>query len=221
MEHDLRNLRKLSENKVHFMDYPESDLKDWKTRKTNFLESSEAPKFIKEILIHKNKKRPHLFFGEAYVSFKLGNTTKEGWFNSWDWISSKGWMTGQYSKSNDPKINDLKNRFYEGALVNYIGKEKLSDLLEVQKDFSLKPEPPDLWLVDKNNKHYFIEVKRNGDTFSDAQILGLALIYVCLKYQVHLLWLYEERKRPPNKIKLDRYIKKFNKFRENIKSIKG
>jgi len=221
MKHDLEKLEKLYENKVFFMDYPESDLKDWKARKTNFLEFSKAPEFIKEILTHKNKKRPRLFFGEAYASAKLGNTTREGWFNSWDWISSKGWITGQYSKSNDPKINDLKDQFYEGALVKYLGKGMLSDLLEVQKDLPLKPEPPDLWLVDKKNDHHFIEVKRNKDVLSEAQLLGLALIDVCLNCQVHLLWLYEESKNPPNKIKFERYFEKFHNYKERITAIKN
>lgn len=216
MKHDLEKLEKLYENKVHFMEYPESDLNDWNARKTNFLKASGAPKFIKEILIHKNKKRPHLFFGEAYTSAKLGYTTKEGWFNSWDWLSSESWITGQYSESKDPIINDLKGRFFEDALVKHIGKEKLSDLLEVQKEFPFKPEPPDLWLIDKNNDHHFIEVKRNKDVPSEAQLLGLALIDVCLNFQVHLLWLYEESKNPPNKIKFEGYFEKFYNYKERI-----
>ena len=213
MEYDLKKLKKLSDNKVHFMDYSESDFMKWKARDNNILKSSQAPKFLKEILIHKQKKRPHLFFGEAYAVSKLGDTTKEGWFNSWDWISSSKWMKGEYSKSKDPVINDLKKQFYEDALVRYIEREKWLTLLKVQKNLSHIPEPPDLWLIDKNNNHHFIEVKRNKDKLSDAQILGLALIDVCLNYQVHLLWLHEENKSPPNNYKLETYIDKFNKFK--------
>jgi len=214
MEHNLEKLKKLSDNKVHFMDYSESDFMKWKARDNNILKSSQAPKFLKAILIHKQKKRPHLFFGEAYAVSKLGDTTKEGWFNSWDWISSNKWMKGEYSKSNDPVINDLKKQFYEDALIRYIETAKWLKLLEVQKNLSHIPEPPDLWLVDKNNNHHFIEVKRNKDKLSDAQILGLALIDVCLNYQVHLLWLYEENKNPPNNYKLEPYIEKFNRFKK-------
>jgi len=216
MGYDLEKLKKLSDNKVHFMDYSESEFIKWKTRDNNILKSSQAPKFLKEILIHKQKKRPQLFFGEAYAVSKLGDTTKEGWFNSWDWISSNKWMTGEYSKGKDPVINDLKKQFYEDALVRYIEREKWLNLLKVQKNLSHIPEPPDLWLVDKNNNHHFIEVKRNKDKLSDAQILGLALIDVCLNYQVHLLWLYEENKSPPNNYKLEPYIEKFNIFKKLI-----
>ena len=77
MSYDVANLEKLSENKVHLMKYPNSYYEDWKARKTDFLKSSAAPDYIKNILIYKNKERPHLFFGEAYVSMRLGSTIQK------------------------------------------------------------------------------------------------------------------------------------------------
>jgi hypothetical protein len=218
MEHDLAKLKKLSDGEVHLMSYPELKWEEWSDN-TSFLKSSQAPKFIKDILIHKHKRRTHLFFGEAYVAAQLSNTTEEGWFNSWDWISSYNWIEGRYSRSSDLTINNLKRKFYEDALDKYIGKENFSVLLKVQENFSQKPEPPDLWLIDEQRRHHFIEVKKDDDTLSEAQMLGLALIYVCLRSQIHLLWLYEESKSPPSNQKFSEYIMVFKRFKESIEAL--
>jgi hypothetical protein len=95
MLHDVNKLDKLSEGKINLIQYQSKYYKDWKTRQTHFLKSSTAPNFIKDILIYKNEKRPKLFFGEAYVATVLGNSIDNGWFNSWDWLSSYDWYNGQ------------------------------------------------------------------------------------------------------------------------------
>lgn len=214
MLYDVANLEKLSENKVHLMEYPNSYHEDWNARKTDFLKSSAAPDFIKDILIYKNKKRPHVFFGEAYVAMRLGSTTHEGWFNSWDWISSYNWMNGIY-KSKDTFIHGLMDQFYKKAVRKHLV-DKLPKILDVQNQFSLKPEPPDLWVIGNNREHHFIEVKRDNDEPSDEQLLGLLLIHVFLEHHIHIVWLYKEGERPPSDKKIGKYIEKFNNLKDEL-----
>jgi hypothetical protein len=219
MLYDVSNLEKLSENKVHLMEYPNSYYEDWKDRKTDFLKSSEAPDFIKDILIYKNKKRPGLFFGEAYVAMRLGSSTNKGWFNSWDWISSYDWSNGIY-KSNDPFIFDMMHQFYKDALSQYLA-EKLPKILDIQSRFSLKPQPPDFWLIGRNREHHFIEVKRGNDRLSDEQLLGLLLIHAILRHNIHIVWLYEEGTRPPSYGKIGKHIDTFNKLKDKLIEVMG
>ena len=193
MQDDVIILEKLSEGKIHLMQYKSSYYDDWKSRRTDFLQSSTAPKFIKDILIYKNEKRPHLFFGEAYVAMVLGNSIENGWFNSWDWLSSYDWYNGIYS-SNDSVILELMHRFYNDALHKYLSK-KLPQILDIQPLFFIKPEPPDLWLIGHDGKHHFIEVKRGRDELSDEQLLGLLLIHTILNYDIHIVWLFDGKSK--------------------------
>ena len=214
MLNDVGILDKLTDNKVHLSEYPQSIYEDWKNQKTAFLKSSAAPDFIKNILIYKNKTRPHLFFGEAYVAMKVGSSIYKGWFNSWDWISSCEWSNGLF-KSKDPFILNMMREFYNDALSKYLVK-KMPKILDIQNKFSLTPEPPDLWLVDRNNEHHFIEVKRGKDRVSKEQLFGLLLINKILKHNIHIVWLYEEGTRPPSKQTIDKYIDTFSELKNKL-----
>jgi hypothetical protein len=210
----LFELERLSENKVHLMEYSKSYLENWKKCQTDFLKFSEVPKFIKDILIYKNLKRPDLFFGEAFVAMRLANTSTVGWFNSWDWISSDDWSRGIY-KSDDPIIQTLMDNFYNNAVCRYLA-EKLPVMLKLQQNLSIKSEPPDLWLIDKGNKHHHIEVKRGNDRISDEQLLGLLIIHAILGADIHLVWLYEEGARPPSPRKISNITRRLNTLKKLI-----
>jgi hypothetical protein len=215
MLHDIINLEKLSEGKIHLMKYQNKYYEDWKAHQTHFLKDSAAPSFIKDILIYKNKERPHLFFSEAYVATVLGNSIIAGWFNSWDWLSSYNWYNGQY-RSRDSFILNLMNQFYNDALRKYLN-GKLLKLIQIQNRFYIKPEPPDLWLISLNKNHHFIEVKRGKDKISDNQLLGLLLINTILNHNIHIVWLYDGKEsKKPSEGKIANYIQKYNDLKVQL-----
>jgi len=226
MSFDLRNLKLLSEGEVQSMQYLNEEIKTWKNGDTAMLTSSSAPGFIKSIITH--KKRPESsrhksawYFGEAYVANKLAATTKYGWFSSFKWLYNPNWIVGSaFNSGKDQKITELKKQFYEEAIKPNIDKiKKLHHILKNNKDrFPQKPKAPDLWLIDKDNKRHFIEIKRAEvrDKPSDEQLFGLALIEKYLESQVHLVCLYKEGKNGLVCEEFETQIKKFMKFKNII-----
>jgi len=210
MVDNLKKLKKLSEKKINLMEYSEIEEKKWKNGDISMLISSAAPEFIKLIIKHKKRKDSsrHLtmwYFGEAFVASKLASSVQEGWFCSFKWLYDPTWINGKNSdREKDKVIAGLKRQFYNEALMKYIGEDKLRDLQNIgkkeQKGIPYKPKAPDLWLIDKNGKSHFIEIKRPevGDKPSDEQLVGLALIEKYLKCPVHLLLLYRAGKNIPD-----------------------
>lgn len=169
------------ELKNEFMPYPESLLEDWKAGDYSMLIKSNASDYIKNILTTKAKERPgRRFFGEAYIASKI--EMKEGWYNSFKWLTADKWLTG----------NGLKQEFekpFYSVLMKYIGADKLARLHEksiafynqhkgkfMHEGHYKKPVAPDLWLIDKEGCLRFIESKLPGDTIGPHQIAGLALM---------------------------------------------
>lgn len=212
---NVEKIEKFSEGKIHLIEYPVSYYRDWIKKNTDFLRNSTAPEFIKEILIYKNRTRPHLFFGEAYVAMKLGGCIANGWFNSWDWISSTKWLNGTY-RSNDSVIYRMMKEFYRDAICCHINEKLLKNIIKIQDDIALKAEPPDLWLIGHNKKHHFIEVKRGTDKLSREQILGLTLIHKILGHDIHVVWLYETGTELPNDKKLRGYIDNYRNMQDKV-----
>jgi hypothetical protein len=224
----LKNLTKLSEKKINLMEYFEIEEKNWKNGDISMLISSAAPDFIKLIIKHKKRKESsrHLtmwYFGEAFVASKFANSVKEGWFCSFKWLHDPTWINGKNpDREKDKVIADLKRQFYNKALMKYIGEEKLRNLQNIgkkkQKGTIYKPKAPDLWLVDKNGKSHFIEIKRSevGDKPSDEQLVGLAIIEKYLKCPVHLLLLYRADKKIPDGERFNNYLKKYEKIKALI-----
>ena len=107
----------------------------------------------------------------------------DGWYNSYKWLSSKKWLTG----------NGLETFFekpFHDALIKHFGFKNLSNLQNESKTFFTnyaaalhhkKPVAPDLWIIDKNGNHRFIECKLPGDKIGSHQIAGLMLIKENLK----------------------------------------
>jgi hypothetical protein len=111
----------------------------------------------------------------------------EGWYNSFKWLTSKKWITG------DGLEDEFEKPFYE-ALMKYIGKDILKDLQKrakrlVEGGANIKPVAPDLWLITKDGQFKFIESKLPGDTINRRQIAGMALIkkYVEIKSPVSVI----------------------------------
>lgn len=175
-----------NEAQIEFMPYPESLLQAWKSGDYSMLTSSNASDYIKRILVHKAKKRPgRRFFGEAFIASRV--EMKEGWYNSFKWLTSDKWITGKGLK---PEFEQPFHR----ALSKYIGTDVLANLQRkalslycqekdrflVRKEFK-KPVAPDLWIIDKRGRFRFIESKLPHDTIHPHQLAGLALIKKYLK----------------------------------------
>ena len=164
-----------------FMPYPESLLEDWKAGNHSMLMQSNASDYIKNILTTKAKIRQgRRFFGEAYIASKI--EMKEGWYNSFKWLTADKWLIGESLES------EFEKPFHE-ALMKHIGANVLSKLQAKANEFFnnhkekfmhegkyKKPVAPDLWLIDKDGSFRFIESKLPGDTIAAHQIAGLALI---------------------------------------------
>ena len=107
---------------VELMSYPQALLEKWKKGDHSFLTSSQAPKFIKDILVSKAKMRPgRRFFGEAFIASSIAADTIDGWYGSYKWLTSDKWVIGK----------NLKPRFEKPfceVLVNRIGVEALADV---------------------------------------------------------------------------------------------
>ena len=114
-------------------------------------DSSRAPRYIKDILVSKAKKRPgKRFFGEAFLATTMDSDMIDGWYGSYKWLSSDKWMTGNNLKAS------FEKSFYE-ALLSRIGANVISDLQRRTGVYfdrykgmlrNKRPVAPDLWLVD-------------------------------------------------------------------------
>ncbi len=202
-------LRNVSEKalQIEFMPYSEKLLDAWENGDYSMLTDSGASDYIKEILIDKAKHRPgRRFFGEAYIASKT--EMKEGWYNSFKWLTSDKWVSGE---GLEPKFE----KPFHYALMKYIGTKALTDLQK--KAVSLykihkekltdgskynKPGAPDLWIIDQEGRYRFIESKLSGDTIKPHQIAGLALIHKYLSVANHvsvsIVTLYPENINPGN-----------------------
>ena len=165
------------------LEYPESLLDTWKMGDYSMLHSSGASEYIKSILIKKAKDRlpGRRFFGEAYVAARIKMI--DGWYNSFKWLTSKKWLSGIDLKP------DFEKPFHE-ALIKHFGLSNLKNLQQVSRSFfknnsdelnKKNPVAPDLWIIDKNGNHKFIECKLPGDTIGLHQKAGLMLIKENLK----------------------------------------
>jgi len=160
------------------------------------LKSSQASKYIKDILIHKAKKRPGTrFFGEAYISSTF--PMRAGWYSSYKWLTATKWKTGK----------NLKNRFerlFYHSLIEYIGEKALSklqhDAVKYYEKCKIKPVPPDLWLIDKKGNFHFIESKKGNDEIHSGQLEGLALIKKYIKCSISIIHIYPDNLPTPKQL---------------------
>jgi hypothetical protein len=185
--------------------YPPDLLGKWRKGDYSFLKQSNASDFIKAFLIKKAEVRTgKRFFGEAYIASTI--KMSEGWYSSYKWLTQSKWITGHGLKS------DFEERFHN-ALLKHFGVDTLralqnkSNLLFNNYKNHLfhcgkyhKPVAPDLWLVDSEGTHYFLESKLPDDCIKASQIAGLALIAKHLngskRLRLVLVNLYPENSEP-------------------------
>ena len=193
---DIHKLNKLSEYSICDVPYPEDELNKWKNGDISSLLNSSAPQFIKDIIRHKKRESSSRFksswyFGEGYLSAILGPQVDKGWFSSFKWLYDAKWVTGENpEEENNRIIRELKREFYRDAIKGQIGLERLQEMQKVGR--ILGARAPDLWLIDSNKRHYFIEVKKEGDIpdSENKQLLGLALLEKYFKQSTYLVYLH-------------------------------
>ena len=89
----------------------------------------------------------------------------------------------------------------EAGKMKVLGIGVSSDKKKLKK---LSPSVPDLWLIDSEERHHFIEAKIHpGDEANQQQVAGLALIarhFVehGMSVSTEVLTLYEKGSKPPS-----------------------
>lgn len=171
----------MSKPKIRPMSYPPNRLRDWRRKDCRLLSSSQACDYLKEILADKVARRDggRRFFGEAYVATQIQHQT--GYYGSFKWLTNARFSDDR------PFPNGPTKRFQEDlrrALLEHFGRRQLEMLRKranaVHKATGLRPVAPDLWLIDREGNHRFIEVKLPGDRIRPQQLTGLDLIKSCL-----------------------------------------
>ncbi len=184
--------------KEQLISYPPHILNEWENGNFTLLKSSNAPDFIKNVLVAKAKVRKGTrFFGEAFIASKMSKQMKNGWYSSYKWLIADKWVKGSNLS------NNFENQFFQ-ALMKHIGVDMLKILkyqaglyFEMKK---IKPQAPDLWFIDKVNRHHFFEVKKGTDKIHEGQLEGLAILKKYLKASVSIVMLYPDNIKPPKSI---------------------
>jgi hypothetical protein len=169
------------------MSYPPDLLKEWSMKHCRMLTASGACDYLKAILSGKVARRcgGRRFFGEAYVAAQVKH--QSGYYGSFKWLTNARF-------SNDRPFRKGPTRTFQEelrtALLKHFGKRQLDRLRERAREFEtrsgVRPVAPDLWLIDRQGNHRFIEVKLPGDRIRPAQRAGLALIKSCLRTKTRL-----------------------------------
>jgi hypothetical protein len=120
---------------------------------------------------------------------------KLGWYGSYDWLKSPGWIVkpSSFVPTSSDNYSKEFERIYQKALIEYIGIPNLKKLQGKAKMFEDIAEP-DLWLIKKDGTFLFIEAKINKRTVEDSQIAGLALLKNILSADVKIIRAYQKDK---------------------------
>ena len=192
-------------------EFPSGELKRWKAGDYGILENSDASTYLKKLLVEKAKKRPSYFFGEAWIVACV-RPHVEGVYGSFDWLTGEN-----LSRSSRSKPRSWHEKEYKKQLDKYVpfldelqleaGKRKVPAIgvsSDKKKRKKLSPSVPDLWLIDSEERHHFIEAKIHpGDEANQQQVAGLALIarhFVehGMSVSTEVLTLYEKGSKPPS-----------------------
>ncbi len=113
--------------KEEVMSFPPELLERWRNGDYSLLTSANIPSYIKQIIVQKAKMRPdRRFFGDAFVAVSFSSKIKDGFYNSYKWLTAEKWITRKGLKP------AFEKPFYDG-LYKYIGTENLSCPVPVNK----------------------------------------------------------------------------------------
>ncbi len=157
------------------MSFPPGFLERWRNGDHSLLTSANIPSYIKQIIVQKAKIRPgRRFFGEAFVAVSFSSKIKDGFYNSYKWLTAEKWITGKGLKP------EFEKPFYDG-LHKYIRTENLKKIQKRSNKYRAnhdgnRPVASDLFLIGNNGRLMFLEIKLPGDTIRPNQIPGLAIL---------------------------------------------
>jgi hypothetical protein len=163
------------------LSYPPDYLTEWSRKDCRMLTSSKACDYLKDILTAKVFRRGggRRFFGEAYVAANIKH--RSGYYGSFKWLTNPRFSSDRPFPEGSTRIFQEELRT---ALWKHFGRRQLEKLRERARDLEnttgVRPVAPDLWLVDRQGNHRFIEVKLPGDRVRPSQLAGMALIKSCL-----------------------------------------
>ena len=133
--------------KEEMMPFSPEFLERWRNGDYSLLTSANIPSYIKQIIVQKAKVRPgRRFFGEAFVAVSMSKEIKDGFYNSYKWLTAEKWITGKGFKS------VFEKPFYDG-LHKYIGTKNLKEIQKLSNKYreghdGNMPVASDLILID-------------------------------------------------------------------------
>jgi hypothetical protein len=169
------------------MFYPPNSLRNWGKKDYSMLTSSTASDYLKAILFDKVTKRCNgrRFFGEAYVAAKIEH--RHGYYGSFKWVTNPRFSNYRPFPKGPTKQYKEELRT---ALFKHFGKRQIEKLqrhaMDITNATGVRPVATDLWLVDRQGNHRFIEVKLPNDRVRPQQLKGMYLISSCLRVNTQL-----------------------------------
>ena len=158
------------------------------------------------------KKLTARFFGESYIASL--NSGCSGFYGSFKWLTNARFSGLEEFPKGPAKpfqqaLRDALHKHFAQPAVLEVQRAALG--LHRQQFAALggkKPTAPDLWLIDQQEQHRFIEAKLPGDSLSPHQVAGLALLAACFGAR-HSVSVEVVELRP-------RYEELFETFRRSI-----
>ena len=192
-------------------EFPPGELKIWEAGDYGLLERSESSAYLKRLLVERAEVRPRYFFGEAWIVACVRPHVK-GVYGSFKWLTAQKWSRSslwkprlwyekEYKQQLSQYVPFLDDMRLEARKMKVPGIGVSSDKKKRKK---LSPSEPDLWLIDNEERHHFIEAKIHPrDEATQQQVAGLALIASHflkhgLSVSTEILTLYEKGSKPPS-----------------------
>lgn len=149
---------------------------------TDFERSARSSDFVRLLKrkVRGRSARTHRFFGEAFVASQTVH--REAYYGSFKWLTNPRF-------ARDRKLAAKDQEHFRRALHDHFGQKRIDKLQRVVTEMSRtcrkalarkSPTAPDLWLVDRQGHHRFIEVKLPGDSVAPHQLAGMAAIATVL-----------------------------------------
>ena len=172
------------------MSYPVALFQAWAKKDYAMLAQSAASVYLKETLPDKARRKTEgrensWFFGEAFVAAHAEH--EHGYYSSFKWLTNPRFIDdGDFPEGRTKE----HHKEFRDALWRHFGHEQLKTLQkkagELERMKGVRPVPPDLWLIDKEGNHRFIEVKLPADWVKPRQFAGLAVIACCLRAKTRI-----------------------------------
>lgn len=167
--------------------FDQAQLDAWRRGRRDEIIRRAGSDHLRGVLKLKASSRKRLtarFFGEAYIA--SCNPDCSGFYGSFKWLTNKRFGgTEPFAKRPAKPFQEalraeLHKHFSQAAVLEV---QKAASHLHRERSSALqgkKPTAPDLWLIDEQGHHRFIEARMPGDSLAPHQVAGLAILAACL-----------------------------------------